>query len=432
MQIKFEKWSSIPIEVTIVDTLLNPEASVDIYLKNRSMDYVHLDINQRNLDVFMLPGSVDTLTFLDNDSIVFSGDLSPINLFLFQNAKKKLSFNHLNQITAMATHGEKDYVRLNEVNDSVLNIRLNNLELNKSQLPDWYVKLEKERLQYRSVATKLNSISYRKEMLQMEDSIPDDFLADLVKSVPLENEKFIGESSYMQFLHEYANLKNREKNKTKEKVDSSDEPTSIYMAREIDELFTGNIKDAFLAYRTSMIIKHVRSEYDSAVLDYFSDDQMRNFIKEYYFSSVALKPGSGMPYFFLINEKGEDVESKDYLGNVVLVNFWADWCKPCIEEFPYENALVEKYHGKPVKIVNICLETKPERWKEYITKYGLEMDNLYADEVWTKNLKIKYDIKGIPHSVLIDWNGNIVENRSKTASKGADELIDKLLEEMEL
>jgi hypothetical protein len=56
------------------------------------------------------------------------------------------------------------------------------------------------------------------------------------------------------------------------------------------------------------------------------------------------------------------------------------------------------------------------------------MDNLFAEENWTKKLKNDYGILGIPHSVLIDWNGNIVENKTKTASRGIDELIDELLE----
>lgn len=432
VRVNFEKWSSIPVEVSTLDTLLYPDASIDVYLKNHNMDYVHLDINHKKLDIFMLPGSVDTLTFMENDSIVFSGDLSLINLFLFQNAKMKLSFDHFNQKTAMATYSEKDFMRFNEVYDSVSLVQLNNLELNKSQLPDWYIKLEKERLGYRNVASKLNSISYRKNMLKIEDDIPNAFLENLVNTVKLENERFIGEQNYMLFLHEYANIKSLEKSKSKVKSTNLNHSASIYIAQEIEELFRGNVKDAILAFRISMLIKHTRSEYDSTVLEYFSDKQMRDFIKEYYNSSVELRAGAGMPYFYLINQKGEDVESKDYLGNIVLINFWADWCKPCIEEFPYENALVKKYHGKPVKIINICLESKPERWKEYITKYGLKMDNLFANEIWTKNLKNKYDIIGIPHSVLIDWNGNIVENRAKSASRGVDELIDELLRKMEL
>ena len=432
IQIQFEKWSTIPMEAAIVDTLVNPKENIDIDLKNHSMDYIHLAINQQSVDLFLIPGSLDTLTFLENDSIVFSGDLSPINSFLFQNVKENLSFSQLNHVTAMATHGEKDFIRFNEVYDSVSIIQLNNLELKRSQLPSWYVDLEKERLHYSAVANKLNSISYRKNMLNIEDDLPPDFLEDLVNSVPLENEKFIGESRYMLFLHEYMNFKNREKHETKVKVEKSEIPISIYMAEEIDQLFTSNVKDAVLAYRLSMLLKSSRSEYDSTVLGYFSDNQMRNFMKEYFYSSVALKPGTKMPYFYLVNQKGEDVESNDYLGNIVLINFWADWCKPCIVEFPHENALVEKYKGKPVKIININIESRPERWKEYILRYKLKMDNLYANEIWTKNLKTKYDISGIPHSVLLDWNGNVVENKTKTASRGVDELIDELLRKMEL
>jgi hypothetical protein len=48
VRIKFEKWSSIPMEVSTVDTLLYPDASIDVYLKNHSMDYVQLGLNEKN------------------------------------------------------------------------------------------------------------------------------------------------------------------------------------------------------------------------------------------------------------------------------------------------------------------------------------------------------------------------------------------------
>jgi thiol-disulfide isomerase/thioredoxin len=431
VRIKFEKWSSIPVEFVNVDTLIASGTDFQINLKNHSMDYVYLDLNQENVDIFMLPGSEETLTILEIDSIVFSGDLSHINYFLFQNSKKDLGFHQLNHVSAMVTHGEKDFMRFISLKDSIHKVQLHNLEANKSNLPKWYVKLEKERLEYKHLAGILNSISYRKNMLKIDDDIPEDFLGTLVSSVQLENEKFIGESNYMLFLHEYANLQSRKKSITEPDDSDSKQALSIYMAEEVEGLFTGKVKDAFLAYRLSMLLKYARSEYDSMVLDYFVDRDLRDLISDYYYSSVALKEGVRMPYFFLENPKGEDVESNEYLGNILLINFWADWCKPCIVEFPHENALAEKYQGKPVKILNICIESNRERWKEYILRYGLKMDNLFAEENWTKKLKSTYDISGIPHSVLIDWNGNIVENRTKTASKGVDKLIDELLRKME-
>jgi len=431
VQIKFEKWSSIPVDFVDVDTLIPPNESYVVKLKNHSMDYIHLDVNKENLNIFMLPASEETINIYENDSIDFSGGLSKINQFLYQNSKKDLGFYKLNHVSAMATHGEKDFMRFIALKDSIYTVQLQNLDANKSNLPDWYFSLEKERLEYKNVAGILNSISYRKNMLNIEDDIPEGFLERLSSAVQLENEKFIGESDYMLFLHEYANLQSRKKSITEPDDGDSKRALSIYMAEEVEGLFTGKVKDAFLAYRLSMLIKYARSEYDSMVLDYFVDRDLRDLISDYYYSSVALKEGVRMPYFFLENPKGEDVESNEYLGNILLINFWADWCKPCIVEFPHENALAEKYQGKPVKILNICIESNRERWKEYILRYGLKMDNLFAEENWTKKLKSTYDISGIPHSVLIDWNGNIVENRTKTASKGVDKLIDELLRKME-
>jgi thiol-disulfide isomerase/thioredoxin len=412
-----------------VDTLLNPGSSFKVTLKNQNLDYIYLNLNQAEHDIFMVPGSDETLTIFEKDSIGFSGSLSAINQFLFQNSNKDLGFNKLNHAHAIATHAEKDFKRFVEISDSLHLEQAKNLESYKSHLPKWYVKIEKERLAYMNVSYKMNSISYRSNMLKIEDIIPEGYLEELAHSVQLENEKFIGESNYMRFLNEYSNFQSRKKSNLDTSINRK-QPLIVQMAEETEQLYSGNIKDAFLAFRTSMLIKNVRWQYDSLVLEYFEGEEFRDFIRDYYVSSVTLKPGKPMPYFYLENPFGEFKTSKDYRGKILLINFWADWCKPCIEEFPHENALVQKYKGKPVKILNICIESKPERWMDYIQKYGLKMDNLFAEENWTRKLKNDFEILGIPHSVLIDKDGNIVENKTKTASKGIDELIDFLLEKM--
>lgn len=429
LHINFEKWSTIPTEFIEIDTILEAGINFSIELKNHSMDYINVNLNKRNFDIFLIPGSNDSLIFIGNDSLLFTGSLSPINNFLFQNSKNKLGLNSLNHARAMAVHSEKNFDRLISITDSLFQLQLENLNANSTLLPEWYVSMETERLAYLNVGSTLNSISYRRNMLKIEDSIPKGFIENLVASVTLGNENFIGESNYMLFLNDYFNhigLKNG-----RNKKENIDQPFIISFAEELDEKLTGNVKDAFLAFRTTMLIKHVRTEYDPGVLDYFSDEFWSDFIEDYYLKSVTLNPGTKSPYFFLQDRIGRDVESRDYLGNILIINFWADWCKPCIEEFPYENALVEKYKEKPVKILNVCLDSNPEKWKEYIDKYNLKMENLFADTVWSKKLKNDFDVLGIPHSVLIDWNGNIVENRVESASRGVDKKIDTLLLKME-
>ena len=122
--------------------------------------------------------------------------------------------------------------------------------------------------------------------------------------------------------------------------------------------------------------------------------------------------------------------SGDFQGKILLINFWATSCKPCIKEFPSENALAEKYKDEPVAVINICMESSVDSWKRIIRKHGLKTMNLYSQGNWDKKLTKNFDINGWPHSVLVDWNGNIVQNKCPRASKNVDKLIDQLLLEM--
>ncbi|WP_296619217.1 TlpA disulfide reductase family protein, partial [Marivirga sp.] len=104
-------------------------------------------------------------------------------------------------------------------------------------------------------------------------------------------------------------------------------------------------------------------------------------------------------------------------------------CKPCIKEFPYENELVEKYKDEPVEIVNICIDSEIKKWKAYLKKYNLKTINLYANGNWNNKLQKDFGIQAIPHSILIDWNGKVVQNKCRRASENIGELIAQLLKE---
>jgi len=247
------------------------------------------------------------------------------------------------------------------------------------------------------------------------------------EKMPLENEAFIGEQNYMLFLHEYMN--HLERLKINEVSDNTD-TYLVGKARKIDEAFSGPVKDAVLANYISSIIRVSRSNYDPAALDFFQNEELRDFIKELYQIKVALPPGSKIPYFFLQNLAGLEIEPQAYTGNILLINFWAEWCAPCIVEFPHENRLVEKYQDRPVKILNICIDSRESKWKSMVEKYGLKTENLYANEAWSNKIRNQYNIAGIPHSVLVDANGLIVENNTRTARNGVENLIDELLKKM--
>jgi thiol-disulfide isomerase/thioredoxin len=154
---------------------------------------------------------------------------------------------------------------------------------------------------------------------------------------------------------------------------------------------------------------------DSTLLQYVSSFN-RQYLHE-------LKKGDQPQGFYLFNEYDQAFRLADFRDSLVYISFWATWCKPCIDEFPVENKLVEQFSQQAVKFISICLDSEKEKWQERIQKHGLKTLNLFAEANWNKILKEKYAVVSYPHYVLIDKEGLVLQNKTLKPSEKADSLI---------
>lgn len=121
------------------------------------------------------------------------------------------------------------------------------------------------------------------------------------------------------------------------------------------------------------------------------------------------KVGSNAPEFSLKDIDGKVISLSDFKNkNYVLIDFWASWCAPCREEFPYLKELYEKYQSKGFEIISISKDETSESWINAIKKEKTEYwKNVSLAENSSKMDK-DYFVNGIPHKVLIDKNGIII------------------------
>ena len=114
--------------------------------------------------------------------------------------------------------------------------------------------------------------------------------------------------------------------------------------------------------------------------------------------------GKPAPDFQVTNLKGEELSLKDYRGQVVLLDFWATWCGPCIAEMPKVKRTYEAYKGQNFQIIGISLDRSKQPLEAYVEKEGLEWIH-YWDE--SRKLRTLYGVWGIPSAFLIDSEGII-------------------------
>ena len=127
------------------------------------------------------------------------------------------------------------------------------------------------------------------------------------------------------------------------------------------------------------------------------------------YKALKLQPGQPAPDLTLYDLDGQPVSLSQFKGQVVLLDFWASWCVPCIGDLPYLRQVKEKTSGWPVVFLNISLDADEAAWKEAIDKHEIKGVHVRADG-WNAEVAKTYQVEGIPSYYLVDPQGLIVED----------------------
>jgi cytochrome c biogenesis protein CcmG, thiol:disulfide interchange protein DsbE len=120
--------------------------------------------------------------------------------------------------------------------------------------------------------------------------------------------------------------------------------------------------------------------------------------------SNAITNGELAPSFDLPGE-GTAIKLSNYKGKLIYLDFWASWCGPCKQSFPWLNEMQSKYSAKGFSVVAINVDANTEDAKTFLANLPAKFVVAYDSKGLTPKA---YAIKGMPSSVLIDGNGKVI------------------------
>ncbi len=120
------------------------------------------------------------------------------------------------------------------------------------------------------------------------------------------------------------------------------------------------------------------------------------------------------------------VHLSDFKGKVVILDFWASWCQPCIASFPTTKGILRVREGQPLVLVTVNVDKQKFLWKPAVKKHNVPGIHLYAKQKHPAYRALA--IKHLPRYVILDKKGRVYLYDAKSPYE-EQAVIDMLLKE---
>ncbi len=226
-----------------------------------------------------------------------------------------------------------------------------------------------------------------------------------LEEVPLQS-NMVGNYRYRDFLMAYLNY---------QVTKTTDQPENPYLRQyeEASRLLYGRS----LAFAQSELIfkSFAIGKIDQLLAKYWAfvrESEYPEFndkVVVAYEKALKQTVGAPAPDFKLKDNQGRIVSLNSYQGQVVLLNFWASWCRPCMAKMRMMQTLEAELSEKGVVFMNVSLDRNEVDWKQAIENGGFAGVHLIADGDIDSEIANDYEVKILPQYFLINKNGNFAE-----------------------
>jgi peroxiredoxin len=123
-------------------------------------------------------------------------------------------------------------------------------------------------------------------------------------------------------------------------------------------------------------------------------------------SEHVVQVGDRAPNFSVTTDNGKRISLRDFGGKVLVVNFWASWCGPCIEEAPSLNEFAKMMEDKGVVVLGINVDQNEKQYEGFVKHFGLAFPNARDPQ---ESISYRFGTFKFPESYIIDRSGKVVQ-----------------------
>ena len=158
------------------------------------------------------------------------------------------------------------------------------------------------------------------------------------------------------------------------------------------------------------LVKQLKREFPETKAGQGADQVLEALQKQEDTKKVqrSLVEGAKFPDFDEKDVTGKPISVANYKGKVVLIDFWATWCGPCVAELPNVLKAYEKHHSKGFEIIGISLDQDQTRLTTFTMQKNMTWQQFFDGKGWGNKLAAKYGVNSIPATYLLDGEGKII------------------------
>lgn len=130
------------------------------------------------------------------------------------------------------------------------------------------------------------------------------------------------------------------------------------------------------------------------------------FVVVYTIEDHIVEVGDTAPNFTVTTDSGIQISPRNFGGKVLILNFWATWCPPCVQEMPSLNELQKMMAGSGVVVLGVSVDRNEKLYRNMLKRFQVSFQTARDPE---ENISSQYGTYQFPESYIIDRNGKVVQ-----------------------